>query len=187
MTSKTLLAAAAAAGVLLGCGQPEPSQAGGAASRAQEPAAERPAPDTPAPESTGGMGSGAGRMSEMHEGMMGGGRSGEAPEATASGASSADCPDASQELVEQGRTVFGGAGNCYTCHGPDATGTPLAPDLTDGEWLNVDGSYGQIAQLVRTGVASPKQHPAPMPPMGGGNLSADQVCAVAAYVHSLSQ
>jgi mono/diheme cytochrome c family protein len=52
-------------------------------------------------------------------------------------------------------------------------------------WLNIDGSYAAIAGLVRTGVPNPKQHSAPMPPMGGATMSAVQVCAVAAYVYSL--
>jgi mono/diheme cytochrome c family protein len=61
----------------------------------------------------------------------------------------------------------------------------LAPDLTDAQWLNVDGSYGSIAGLVRSGVPKPKEHSAPMPALGGAPLSGAQVCAVAAYVYSL--
>jgi hypothetical protein len=34
-------------------------------------------------------------------------------------------------------------------------------------------------------VPYPKQHAAPMPPMGGASLTPQQVCAVAAYVYSL--
>ena len=67
-------------------------------------------------------------------------------------------------------------GICYTCHGSDAKGTTLAPNLTDSEWLNGDGSLQFIANTVRTGVAQPKTFPAPMPPFGQA-LTAEQVSA----------
>jgi mono/diheme cytochrome c family protein len=84
-----------------------------------------------------------------------------------------------------GRAVFTGKGMCHACHGPVGKGTPLAPDLTDGEWLNGDGSLEQIVEVVKVGVPRPKQHPAPMPPMGGAQLSDEEVQAVARYVLSL--
>lgn len=126
-------------------------------------------------------------MGEMHDRMMGGGSPGEAPEATPAPASAPDCPDVTRERVDRGREVFGGAGSCFTCHGGDATGSQLAPDLTDGEWLNVDGSYASIAEVVRTGVSDPRRFPAPMPPLGGASLSQEQVCDVAGYLYSLSR
>jgi len=86
-----------------------------------------------------------------------------------------------------GRKIFTGKGLCATCHGPDGKGTPLAPNLTDTEWLNVDGTLAQVDSLIRVGVPKPKQHPAPMPPMGGARLSDEEVKAVAAYVVSLSR
>src|SRR5690606_20923693 len=72
-----------------------------------------------------------------------------------------------QEMVTAGQQVFQGAGICITCHGPDAKGTPLAPDLTDQTWINIDGSYESIVQLVTNGVPQPVEHPSPMPPKGG--------------------
>ena len=93
------------------------------------------------------------------------------------------------QLVALGDSIFEGqaaGGTCMTCHGPDAKGTQLAPDLTDDQWLNVDGSYQAIVNVVQNGVPTPKKHPAPMPPMGGSSLTPDQVRAVAAYVYSLS-
>lgn len=91
-----------------------------------------------------------------------------------------------EEMVAQGKEIFGGAGICYTCHGPDGTGTPLAPNLTDATWINIDGGYDAIVELVKTGVAQPEEHQAPMPPMGGAQLDEDQVRAVAAYVYTLA-
>jgi mono/diheme cytochrome c family protein len=91
-----------------------------------------------------------------------------------------------QRLVDAGRAVFSGTGNCFACHGPNAQGTALAPNLTDAPWLDIDGSYAAIAGLVRTGVAKPRQYATPMPALGGAALSGSQVCAVAAYVCSLT-
>jgi mono/diheme cytochrome c family protein len=89
------------------------------------------------------------------------------------------------DMVSQGQAIFTGAGNCFTCHGMDAKGTALAPNLTDAEWLNVDGTHPAIVTLVKTGVPTPKTHPAPMPAMGGATLTDDQVNQVSAYVWSL--
>lgn len=129
----------------------------------------------------------------MGRGMMGGrmgmmGQSGgQAPAASAQAAAdTGGCPQITQALADEGRQIFTGPGNCATCHGANGQGGPLAPDLTDSTWLDTDGSYAGIAGIVRSGVPLPKQHPAPMPPMGGARLSADQVCAVAGYVYSLS-
>lgn len=85
----------------------------------------------------------------------------------------------------QGRTIFEGKGNCWTCHGRDAKGTPLGPNLTDGEWIYGDGSLDSIRVVVQRGVAKPQKYPAPMPPMGGARLNQAEIDAVATYVRSL--
>lgn len=93
------------------------------------------------------------------------------------------------EMVALGDNIFKGqaaGGLCYTCHGPDAKGGPLAPDLTDQQWLHGDGSLSFIAEVVRNGIAQPKQHPAPMPAFGT-TLDEQQVRAVSAYVYSLTR
>lgn len=89
-----------------------------------------------------------------------------------------------QEMVAAGKTIFETT-TCWTCHGMDATGGPLAPNLRDGEWLNTDGSYDGIMQIVRTGVPEPVEHPGLMPPMGGGQLTDEQIRQVAAYVYAI--
>jgi hypothetical protein len=63
----------------------------------------------------------------------------------------------------------------------------LGPDLTDKKWLWSDGSYAGIAKTITDGVMQPKQYRSPMPPLGGAQLTADQVSALAAYVWGLSQ
>lgn len=90
------------------------------------------------------------------------------------------------EAQSAGQKIFQGKGLCYNCHGKDGRGTPLAPNLTDREWLNIDGSLPAIVALIKTGVPKPVKHPAPMPPMGGAKLSKAEIDAVAAYVKSLS-
>lgn len=90
------------------------------------------------------------------------------------------------EMVNEGQQLFSGRGGCHACHNPEATGTQLAPDLTDDEWVNISGrDYDEIVSLIESGVPQPQEHPSPMPPMGGANLSADQVNALAAYIVAL--
>jgi cbb3-type cytochrome c oxidase subunit III len=85
-----------------------------------------------------------------------------------------------------GKAIFMGKGLCHVCHGADAKGTALAPNLTDGEWLHSDGSLENITKTIKTGVPAPKKHPAAMAPMGGAQLTDAEVQAVARYVHALS-
>jgi glucose/arabinose dehydrogenase/mono/diheme cytochrome c family protein len=96
---------------------------------------------------------------------------------------------ATRDMVALGERIFrgqvGGAA-CTGCHGANGAGTPLGPDLTDTKWLWSDGSYGGIAKTITTGVSEPKEYRSPMPPMGGAQLTAEQVSAVAAYVWGLS-
>lgn len=96
--------------------------------------------------------------------------------------------DVTQEQFDQGRELFTGQGGCQACHGPQAGGTQLAPDLTDAEWLHVPGpTVDDLARVIQAGVPQPAQFPAPMPPMGGASLTAEQVQALAAYLASIAQ
>jgi glucose/arabinose dehydrogenase/cytochrome c5 len=98
-------------------------------------------------------------------------------------------PGASAQAVALGEQVFAGAvggATCSACHGADAHGTALAPDLTARQRLWGDGSYPAIVAIVRHGIPQPKKFSAPMPPMGGAQLSDEQVNAVAAYVWAIS-
>jgi glucose/arabinose dehydrogenase len=96
---------------------------------------------------------------------------------------------ATRQMVALGERIYrgqvGGAA-CTGCHGESAQGSTLGPDLTGKKWLWSDGSFAGIAKTITDGVAQPKQYRSPMPPMGGAQLSADQVSAVAAYIWSLS-
>jgi mono/diheme cytochrome c family protein len=92
-----------------------------------------------------------------------------------------------QEMATQGQQLFSGQGGCFACHGADGTGTALGPNLRDQEWLNTDGSFEQIEQVIVAGVAQPVRYPGTMPPMGGARLSQDQVRQLAAYVYAISR
>ena len=112
-----------------------------------------------------------------------------APQPTDAGTAAA--PAEGGDLVAQGRRVFLGqeAGAiCVTCHGQDAKGVAgLGPDLTDGNWLHVDGSIESIENLIRTGVMQPKEVNSVMPPYGGVPFSDEHLHAVATYISSLNQ
>ena len=170
----TRLTPVALAGVLWACGGGDGGAGGGADTAAAGAGAGAPPPaagDTaPAGGAGGDAAAAAADTGAAGAGGGGGGGGGDA------------------KLIAQGDKIFhgqeGGA-TCYVCHGQDAKGTGVGPNLTDSEWLNTDGTLAGIGKTVQSGVPQPKKAPAPMPPMGGASLSPDQVKAVAAYVHSL--
>lgn len=99
-----------------------------------------------------------------------------------------DLPEGvTQEMVAAGQTAFGGAGMCFACHGANGAGGPLAPALSDPEWLHIDGSYDALVEIITTGVPTPVQFAAAMPARGGAPITDEQVREVAAYVYSISR
>lgn len=96
-------------------------------------------------------------------------------------------PGVTTQMVEDGRRLWSGQGLCLACHGPDGKGG-LGPNLTDGKWDHVNGSFDQIVARILKGVAPDESKSGQvMPPRGGGGLSDDQVRAVAAYVWTLNR
>jgi len=98
-------------------------------------------------------------------------------------------PGVTQEMIEKGRAIFTGAGNCYACHGQNAEGM-LGPTtkLVDHQWLHSDGSYPSIVAYIKKGVTKEESKSGvPMPPRGGSNITDEQVAQVAAYVWSISR
>jgi glucose/arabinose dehydrogenase len=84
-----------------------------------------------------------------------------------------------------GGRIFNGqdaGGTCLGCHGYDAKGSPQAPALDTGKWLDSDGSLSGITRTITDGVEKPKHFSVPMPARGGAPLSDSDVAAVAAYV-----
>jgi mono/diheme cytochrome c family protein len=114
----------------------------------------------------------------------------DAPETTPSGdpALGGGLPQGvTAQMVQEGHRIYHQQGICFTCHGPNGTGTPLGPRMNDQEWDHIGGSYEEIVDIVRRGVAVPVRYPAPMPPMGGAALDDFGLRAVAAYVFALSR
>jgi glucose/arabinose dehydrogenase/mono/diheme cytochrome c family protein len=96
---------------------------------------------------------------------------------------------ATREMVTLGNRIFHGqvaGAACAGCHGSSGQGSPVGPNLTGKKFLWSDGSYAGIKKTIADGVAEPKDYRSAMPPMGGTQLTADQLSAVAAYVWSLS-
>ena len=94
----------------------------------------------------------------------------------------------SAEQVALGDEVFHGRGGatCAACHGADGRGSETAPDLTRHTPLWGDGSLQSITGIVKSGVPHPRQYAEPMPPMGGAQLTPEELAAVGAYVWGLS-
>jgi len=82
------------------------------------------------------------------------------------------------DLVKKGKQRF--MTICVACHGPDAKGNPAlgAPDLTNDIWL-YGGSRDRIEYSIRNGRNGQM-------PTFEGNLSADKIHILAAYVKSMS-
>lgn len=96
---------------------------------------------------------------------------------------------ATREMVALGSRVFHGqvaGAACAGCHGSSGQGSPVGPNLTGKKFLWSDGSYAGIKKTITDGVPEPKDFRSAMPPMGGTQLTPDQLSAVAAYVWSLS-
>lgn len=95
-------------------------------------------------------------------------------------------PGVTPAMVNSGRQLFGGLGLCLACHGPEGKGG-IGPDLTDGKWDHINGSYEQLVARIIKGVGTDESKTGQiMPPRGGGALTDDQVKAVAAYVWTIS-
>ena len=96
----------------------------------------------------------------------------------------------SDEMLQQGATLLA-EGTCARCHGRDGSGTNLAPNLTDDEWLQADGTLESIRATIASGVPRDQiKDPSrrqPMEPMGQMMIDDDQLNALAAYVWSLSR
>jgi len=97
-------------------------------------------------------------------------------------------PGVDPAVVALGNRIFHGqlsAAPCMGCHGTNAMGSPLGPNLTSGKWVWGDGSLEAITKTIADGVPNPKNYRSPMPPMGGAQLTPSQVKAVAAYIWAI--
>ena len=186
----TWLAPVALAGLLAACGGGGDAGAGGSETAGGGTGGGAPPPVAGDTAPAGGPGGDAtvdtGTAKGADTGASKGGETGAARATGGGGGAGGGGGDA--KLIAMGDSIFhgqAGGGTCYACHGQDAKGSGVGPNLTDAEWLNTDGTLQGITATVKSGVPQPKKAPAPMPPMGGAALSDDQVKAVATYVHSL--
>lgn len=111
-------------------------------------------------------------------------------EESASSDTSQELPEGvTMAMVDEGKTIFEGAGICTSCHGPAGEGIPnLGDNLTDDNWLHSDGSYEAIVETIMNGVtAEASTSNVPMPARAGTTITDDQVRAAAAYVWTLSK
>jgi cytochrome c5 len=98
-------------------------------------------------------------------------------------------PGVTTAMIAEGDSIFNNR-SCKNCHLAGGVGGPRGPNLTDTQWIHIDGSYDAIVKLVTTGFTKAeqvdKQYQFSMNPRGGINLTDPQVRSVAAYVWSLS-
>ena len=90
-------------------------------------------------------------------------------------------PGGNADQVTAGQRLFGKSA-CRNCHGPEAKGTPIGPDLTAGSWLWSDGALPAIRKTISEGVAKPKKFKIAMPPKGGMQFSDAELTDLASYV-----
>lgn len=83
-------------------------------------------------------------------------------------------------MVESGRKVFHGQGNCFACHGDKLQGGPVAPALTGKSWRHISGGFDAIVDRIDNGLAGTLMVPHP------GGITESQVFLVATYVYSVS-
>jgi mono/diheme cytochrome c family protein len=92
--------------------------------------------------------------------------------------------------IAEGKTLYEAqSSNCIRCHGVDAKGGNRGPNLTDSVWVQIDGSYPEIARIINEGVPATKikgSYPNAMAPKGRAAITEAQVNSIAAYLWSVS-
>gem|GEM_PF-1628510 len=94
-------------------------------------------------------------------------------------------PGVTAQTVAQGERLYRTI--CVACHGGAGVGSPLGPALNDQDWIHISGEFAEIVRITTEGVPKPHQYPAPMPRMGGGNYTPEELHALGAYVYALSR
>ena len=85
-----------------------------------------------------------------------------------------------------GYLLYHRSAGCIACHGADGRGLEnLGPSLRDSIWLHIDGSVPAIEEVIRSGIARPREALIAMPGLGA-RLDSGETYRIAAYVHSLS-
>ena len=82
------------------------------------------------------------------------------------------------ELLADGKVIF--VKNCVSCHGPEAQGASIGPNLTDEYWIH-KGGIKDIFKTIKNGVQEKGMIP------WGQQLSNAQIAAVATFIKSLQE
>lgn len=90
-------------------------------------------------------------------------------------------PEITGDMVEAGRQIYRDKGACFSCHGRDLEGGPVAPSLTDDQWRNGAGTFQDILETVRNGVDGTAMSAYP------AGISDEMARTVAVYVWAVSQ
>ncbi|GMQ81134.1 MAG: hypothetical protein BMS9Abin05_0564 [Rhodothermia bacterium] len=88
--------------------------------------------------------------------------------------------EVTDEMIEQGRLVYEGAGTCFACHGAQLGGGPIAPNLKDDQWKIGTAEFASILTTVRNGVSGTAMAAYP------GGITDEQAQQVAAYVSAVA-
>jgi mono/diheme cytochrome c family protein len=102
------------------------------------------------------------------------------PDTTAKVGAAPDSSLLTTAVIDQGRKIFHGQGNCYACHGDKLEGGPIAPTLKGPSWRHIDGTYDAIIHRIDEGMPGTAMvsHP--------GGISESQVLLVATYIYAVS-
>jgi cytochrome c oxidase cbb3-type subunit 3 len=82
------------------------------------------------------------------------------------------------ELLTEGKAIF--VKNCVSCHGPEAQGASIGPNLTDEYWIH-KGGIKDIFKTIKNGVQEKGMIP------WGQQLSNAQIAAAATFIKSLQE
>ena len=82
------------------------------------------------------------------------------------------------ELLTEGKVIF--VKNCVSCHGPEAQGASIGPNLTDEYWIH-KGGIKDIFKTIKNGVQEKGMIP------WGQQLSNAQIAAAATFIKSLQE
>ena len=86
----------------------------------------------------------------------------------------------SPAMIEAGRKIFHGKGNCSACHGEKLQGGPIAPALTGPTWRHITGAFDAIVDRIDNGLSGTLMVPHP------GGITESQVFLVATYIYAVS-
>lgn len=97
-------------------------------------------------------------------------------------------PGMTTDMLVEGDRLFHGRGGCFACHGAEAQGLPAAGDGITSALSYARHEWKSIDSLITAGIPDMlTRSPIAMPARGArGDLSADEIQRLAAYVWAIS-